>query len=75
MMLLDGVASSDIDNSHSIEYALQCRIFGPDPEGSRKAKVLETIELGPESDGLCGSYHGWLHIKRQRIGLYMVRGV
>jgi hypothetical protein len=60
MMLLDGVASSEIDESHVIGYALTCQILERTSiDGKTKNECVETIELGPESDGLCGSFHGW----------------
>lgn len=54
MMLLDGVAESKIDETHTIRYALVARVFA---SGQREA--IEQFELAPEGDGLCLGFHGW----------------
>lgn len=51
--LLDGVADSDIDDDHRIEYALHARVR--DSEWNE----IESIELDPDGDGICMGIHGW----------------
>ena len=56
MMLLDGVADSEIDEAHRIEYVLLARVR----EISESYDAIEEFELAPEGDGLCIGFHGWV---------------
>jgi hypothetical protein len=55
MMLLDGVADSEIDKTHRFEYLLLARV-----RKAGQAEPVEQFELAPNGDGLCMGYHGWV---------------
>jgi putative AlgH/UPF0301 family transcriptional regulator len=53
LQLLDGIFRNQIDERHRIEYALTARII------EDNTKVVETVELAPDGDGLCMGFAGW----------------
>ncbi|MGL4465769.1 MAG: hypothetical protein ACRC1K_26760 [Planctomycetia bacterium] len=55
MMLLDGLASSDLGPDFRAEYVLTCRV-----RSRPSCEVVEAFELAPDGDGLCMGFHGWL---------------
>lgn len=55
MMLLDGVAVSKIDKTHTASYVLLSRIFA-----TGKSQPVEEFELAPDGDGLCMGFHDWI---------------
>jgi hypothetical protein len=55
MMLLDGVANSDIDHDHCAEYVLIACV-----RRNGKGPTVEQFELAPDGDGLCMGFHAWV---------------
>ncbi len=56
MMLLDGVADSEIDAAHRVEYVLLAHVR----EITESYDTVEEFELAPDGDGLCIGFHGWV---------------
>ena len=54
MMLLDGVANSDLDKDHVVQYVLSAQVI----DNGSKVPV-EEFELAPNGDGLCMGFHAW----------------
>jgi hypothetical protein len=64
LMLLDGVAASDLGPDAYAEYVRRCRVLSRASE-----EVVEEFELAPDGDGLCMGFHGWVANDRpQRAG-------
>ena len=55
MMLLDGVASSDLGPDARAEYVLRSRV-----RSRASGAVVEEFEMAPDGDGLCMGFHGWV---------------
>ena len=55
MMLLDGVAASDLGPDARAEYVLLSRV-----RSRASGEVAEEFELAPDGDGLCMGFHGWV---------------
>ena len=55
MMLLDGVASSDLGRDGRVQYVLLSRVLA-----RSSGAVVEEVELAPGGDGLCMGFHGWV---------------
>jgi hypothetical protein len=51
--MLDGFYRHEIDDRHRVDYALMAHIV------EDNTRVLETVELAPDGDGLCMGFAGW----------------
>jgi len=51
--MLDGFYRHEIDDRHRAKYALMAHII------EDNTRVLETVELAPDGDGLCMGFAGW----------------